>query len=253
MNERLDIVIQKLKEKTKKYCYSITVLDEEPSLFDSKIGGVPYIAINEDYPKDSNGDYMPLFIQINFKDIELENYPKNGLLQLFVDKELSYPTQYKVRYIENIDNNYNKNLPKIDCQFIAQAPIKIKLQKNETYMPVNDFRFNTVFCKIFNEVFNSNIAHYFDVDEVTGDKNSEELIFNKLEIEKGLVGGYADFTQNDPRNNGNENLTECLIKIDSYLDKRIMIGDMGIAWLLISEEDLKAKKFENAQFDWDCH
>ena len=168
MNEKLNQIIEKIKEKTKKKCYSFTLADENPALTDSKLGGIPYMKVDETYPLDSKGNAMPLFIQINFQDIDLENYPKAGLLQIFVDKDLSYPTEYKVKYVE---------------------------------------------------------------------KTSD------------------DFTQNDPRNYGQEqsNLTECIVKVDSNLDMdRIYIGDAGIAWLLISEADLKAKRFENAKFDWDC-
>ena len=255
MDEKMIKVIEKFKQKTRKQCYSITLLDEEPLITESKIGGIPYISMGETYPIDSHGDFMPLFVQINFEQINLKNFPKKGLLQLFVDKSLSYPSEYKVRYIENINNYYNKNLSAIDLSdFIVKSSIKLQLDLDETYMPMGDFRFNSIFCDVFNEVFNSNIKHFYDIDKITGFKNSFDLLYNTLKIKNGLIGGYADFTQNDPRSYDKKlsNYTECLIKIDSNLDDRIMIGDAGIAWLIISEDDLKNKRFEKASFDWDC-
>ena len=47
-------------------------------------------------------------------------------------------------------------------------------------------------------------------------------------------------------------MNEYLIKIDSYLDKRLQIGDLGIIFLFINIEDLKKCKFENGHCDWDC-
>jgi uncharacterized protein YwqG len=93
------------------------------------------------------------------------------------------------------------------------------------------------------------------MDEVTGIKNSADILYDKMQVEPGLIGGYADFTQSDPRDYGEawKDYTECLVKIDSNLDmERINMGDAGIAWLLITEDDLKAKRFQNAKFDWDC-
>lgn len=256
MNEKLNQVLEMFKQKTKKQCYSITLSDEKPSILDSKIGGKPYMRIGETYPQDSKGNVMPLFIQINFDNFDLKNYPKKGLLQLFVDKDLSYPSEYKVKYIENINEPFNEDLPEIDTSnFIVQEALKVDLSLDETYMPINDFRSNKFFCEVFNEVFGSNIDNFYDSDAVSGIKNGYELVYDALKIKTGLIGGYADFTQNDPRNydKSQSTLLECLIKIDSSLDmNRIMIGDVGIAWLLISEEDLKAKQFENAKFDWDC-
>ena len=67
------------------------------------------------------------------------------------------------------------------------------------------------------------------------------------------LGGYADFTQSDPRYDVKENRDECLFKLDSCgsYDK-ISIGDSGILFALISQEDIENKNFENAIVDWDC-
>ena len=48
-----------------------------------------------------------------------------------------------------------------------------------------------------------------------------------------------------------ENRDECLFKLDSCgsYDK-ISIGDSGILFALISQEDIENKNFENAIVDW---
>ncbi len=250
MNDKLKLVADKIKEKTRKTCYSFTLSEDKPSLLDSKIGGVPYIKKGETYPLDSKGEYMPLFVQINFSNIELENYPKQGLLQLFVEKEFSYPIEYKVKYVENIIDEYNNDLPQIDLScFAVTESFKMDLKLDQTFMPMNDFRFDKIFCEIYNEVFESNIDHYFQLDD------PEEIIYKELGIQGGLIGGYADFIQGDPREHDKKqvNNLECIVKVDSNLGSgQILIGDSGISWLLISKEDLEARRFENALFDWDC-
>ena len=48
------------------------------------------------------------------------------------------------------------------------------------------------------------------------------------------VGGHPDFTQQDPRYGKPDYMDECLIKIDSYLDKRLQIEDSAIVFLFIN-------------------
>ncbi len=247
MDENLNLVITKLKEKTKKQCFSYTLSEEKAEITDSKLGGLPYMKENEDYPLDSSGKSMPLLAQINFEDINLENYPKTGLLQIFTENPLVYPAGYKIKYVEDISSKPNKNLTKLDLTtFVIEEEMKLNIIPDVAHMPFSDYRFNGILNEILHEVYGSNDNLEDIIDDIT--KN--------IEPQSGLIGGYADFTQNDPRTNKptKTHLGECIIKIDSYLNiNKIFLGDVGIAWLLISEEDLKAKRFENAEFDWDCY
>ncbi len=94
------------KEKTKKECYRIEIEEGViPNIMDDKIGGIPYLPVGEEYPVDKNNNPMILLIQINLKNIELENYPHEGILQIYIDKACSYPCNYKIRYYKNITEN----------------------------------------------------------------------------------------------------------------------------------------------------
>lgn len=254
MNDKLVRVLKKFQEKTLKKCYKIELIGGIPELTDSKIGGKPYLPKGVSYPKTKSGEDMPLLMQINFEGIQLENYPNKGLLQVYVEKSLDYPTEYKILYFENIEKEYNDQLPEIDLsEFVVQEAIKIKLIPHETYMPLGDYRFEEIFSKLFNEEFEANVESVFDIDDVIGKKNASIDFLKALKIERGLIGGYADFTQEDPRYGGREELQECILKLDSQLDnKRIWIGDAGILWILITEEDLKNRDFDKAELDWDC-
>ncbi len=76
MKEKFEKVIEMFKERTKKECYKIEVVDGTPDIMDNKIGGIPYLPIGEEYPKDKNGTPLALLLQVNLKDIDLEDYPK---------------------------------------------------------------------------------------------------------------------------------------------------------------------------------
>ena len=121
MDKRMEEVLKRFKERTVKKCYKMELLEENPNLTDSKLGGKPYLPKNEEYPKDSNGNAMPLLAQINLAEISLKNYPEKGLLQIYVDKALSYPAEYKVLYFESIEEECNKEISDIDLsEFILQ-------------------------------------------------------------------------------------------------------------------------------------
>lgn len=75
---------------------------------------------------------------------------------------------------------------------------------------------------------------------------------NKLNIPRVCIGGYADFTQSDPREYGDNDKDECLFKLNSCLNEEIDISDSGIMWALITQNDLTADNFDKAELDWDC-
>jgi len=252
MDEKLESLISQIKEKTNKECYIIKVADGEASLTDSKIGGNPYLPEGEELPKSSKDEYMPLFAQINFEGLELENFPNKGILQLFADKDVDWPTDYKFRYYEDISKPSQTEFPEIDLKnFFVERDVKITFEKTITPISINDFRFNDIFCELANELYDIDIDYWMNIEDETD--VSLDDIFDAFPHDNGNIGGYPDFTQTDPREDDlDEDYSECLIKIDSCLDRRIQIGDSGIAWALITKEDLINKNFDNAKFDWDC-
>lgn len=254
MDEKLELLINEIKEKTKKDCYFLKPASGSISITDSKIGGNPYLPEGEELPKSQKGDYMPLFFQINFEGLELENYPNKGILQLFADKDVDWPTEFKIKYYEDISKPSQTTFPEIDLKyFFIHDELKFGFEKGQTYMSVNDFRFNDLFCELAKKYYDLDLSNWMDIEDET-DVNLDD-IFEAFTPDRGNIGGYADFTQTDPRENDlDEDYTECLIKIDSMLDSsKIEIGDSGIAWVLMKKEDLANKNYDNASFDWDCY
>ena len=197
---------------------------------------------------------MILLIQINLENIKLENYPQKGILEIFVDKECSWPCDYKIKYYENI-TEYRNDFLDIDFEnYIIEKPLKINLVKDIEHMPLTDYRFDDVMSGVIEEITGIKLEKYSDIPgffEKNGYDMYDELY--KINIFPGNLGGYADFTQTDPRPIENaEEKNECLVKIDSNLGHGIMIGDSGIIFAFISKEDIESGNFVSAVVDWDC-
>ncbi len=253
MEEKFLKVIEMFKEKTKKDCYKISIEEGEPSILDDKIGGKPYLPIGEEYPKDKNGEPLALLLQVNLKNIDLEGYPKKGILEIYTDKDVDYPCQYAIKYFED-GLEYQTNLPNVDLShYIVKNSLKINLTKDVCYMSINDYRFPKIMCDIVNKIYETSLNNYGDLDDYFGefawyDKLNDGYINHPI-----TLGGYPDFTQRDPRFDMNENKDECLFKLDSWGGfKTFSIGDSGILFVLISKKDIENSSFENGIVDWDC-
>lgn len=65
------------------------------------------------------------------------------------------------------------------------------------------------------------------------------------------IGGYAYFTQRDPRNAAAAQANDVqLLQLDS--DEQIMFGDSGLVHLFINPTALQERQFDQAYFYWDC-
>lgn len=253
MEEKFNKVIDLFKEKTEKECYKIELVDEDTTILDDKIGGKPYLPIGVDYPKDKDGNHLALLLQVNLKNIDLKGYPKKGILEIFTDSGVDYPCKYEIKYFEE-GLEYQTDLPEIDIsRYIVKKSYKINLAKGVCYMAINDYRFVKIFTSIVNEIFGTDLKNYADLDDYFGNFAWYDKLRDGYENPAITLGGYPDFTQNDPRYNMKENRDECLFKLDSWANyHKISIGDSGILFTLISQEDIEKCNFENAIVDWDC-
>jgi len=212
----------------------------------SKFLGKPYLPIGTDYPKDKAGKPLILWAQLNFLEIpHLENYPENGILQFFVSADDWYGMEeHKILFHENIDFQ-----PKTDFSFLTEDLYKdcpiwcehcLSFDKKEEYGGTEDFRFDYLF----------NGKDAWDFDKTLNKTQQKE--FEALFYHTGhKIGGYSYFTQQDPRDFGQENENDIsLLQIDST--NEIMFGDVGVANFFINKNDLKNKNFDKVWFYWDC-
>ncbi|MBQ7307172.1 MAG: DUF1963 domain-containing protein [Clostridia bacterium] len=244
-------VLTLFKERTKKDCYKVVWKNETPDILDDKIGGPAYLPLNEEYPKDKNGKPLSLLLQVNLKNIDLDYFPKSGILEIFIDTYLDYPCSYVVKIFQE-DLPYQTQLPEIEKVdfMVVDKPSKIDLEKTIDYMPLSHIGYDDILNEICFELFDKDF-------ETINDENSCEFEFeisDMLDYYPITIGGYANFTQTDVRNKAKfKNKTICLFKLDSLADSsNFSIGDAGIIFALISPEDLQNKKVEDTLVDWEC-
>lgn len=222
--------------------------EKEPSIFDSKIGGLPYwdFEADENFPLDSDGKELQLLAQINFEDESLEiakndeRLPKNGILQFFISKNdllglnLEEPTEqkdFRVIYHKSINKNVTE-------EQVKSHNISIADEDNDEYSPI----------------LKEGAIYFSEADD-------------ESEFESGIFVKES-FTQDDPRcvideesekvseSNSFENMKRyntTLFQLDSNTNyDYIMWGDSGIGQFFINDEKLKNLDFSDIWYNWDC-
>lgn len=220
--------------------------DETLTLMQSKFLGKPYLPVSVEYPKDKIGNPMILLAQINFSEIpHLENYPSDGILQFFISSSEWYNMDdYKILFHKTIENKHQTDFSFLTEKLYEESPVycehKLAFEKIVEYGGYADFRFDMDF----------NGEDYYDFQEKLTDEQKTEMD-NILEGTGHKIGGYAFFTQSDPRDyNNNKKDDVLLLQIDT--DDEIMFGDSGVGNLFINHKSLKEKDFSQAWFNWDC-
>jgi len=232
--------------------------EEKLSLTQSKFGGRGYWPTGDPYPTDTNGKYLFLLAQLNFEEVPpLPGYPQKGLLQFYISTndlmglnfdDPTAQTGHRVIYFEEYGEARAEKdfafLIDVDFSFVpVNRSMGLAFQEQTDYIGSLDLRFEKNFgedCMEFTERFGEK-----------GDDVGEELCDN-FGCDGHKIGGYACFTQSDPREQraGHEEWI-LLLQIDSQ-DSDIVWGDAGIGNFFIHPEDLKKKDFSRVLYNWDC-
>jgi uncharacterized protein YwqG len=225
-------------------------LNSDPlGLQQSKFLGKPFVPEGTDYPVDRHGNPLVLIAQINFSETpELEGFPSEGILQLYFSTSewWDMPGEEKIIYISGDDLNKiaRTDLPSIKAEYYEELPVwkihKLKFKKSIDTGSSEDCQFS----------FDFSGKDYWDFEEDLTEEGKKE--FNDYFSGEGhKIGGYAYFTQSDPRDYSDGQKDDIqLLQIDT--DEEIMFGDSGIGHIFISPEDLVKNDFGKAYFYWDC-
>ncbi|WP_046174211.1 YwqG family protein [Domibacillus indicus] len=237
--------------------------DGELPLTTSKAGGIGYVPKRMEFPVNSDGRPLSLLAQINFAEMPpLDPYPSHGLLAFYVDyyddligadfDDYDNKDGYRVLYFESFEEeSYSReeqlamHTPFADEEqyLIVDTELAMLPALSQQILLTDSIEFERVF----------GIGKYeFDGFDPYDEKYDDLMGFGTQ------LGGYPSFTQTDPREymkNGKQDHV-LLFQLDSCFgsgqDWEIMWGDAGIGNFFISLDDLKAKKFENAWYNWDC-
>jgi uncharacterized protein YwqG len=252
----------------------------QPSLTDSKFGGLPYWDMEKEYPTDSKGERMMLLAQINFSDLCAfdTELPKEGMLQFFItvdddvfgmdfDDPVSQK-DFRVVFHDTVRQDVTEE--QVQALDIVRAeevddygtPIfrqaALSFRTGIDYMSSDIEGFSTVFVQAVKavtgeEIDQENWYEYFEEDTDDDNYLSEEL--------SGLghkMLGYPGFIQFDPREDKEDRkyYDTLLLQIDSDMgedgEDYVLWGDCGVANLFINKEALIKRDFSNILYNWDC-
>lgn len=249
------------------------VLSATPTeLWDSKVGGKPYLPKGFVYPTNPHGQPLFFLAQINFAQMPaLPDFPTQGILQFFIDgkddlyginfDDFSDNSHYKIIYHADITSNADELEQVFDFVKFDDDDYGMPLPASHSYkihfepltkqpMTQHDFCFDVIVPNLAgflseqadNEYYNWELHGKYD--ELAGS-------------ERHRVGGYPYFTQDDVRGWQDELQDHVLLfqLVSDWLDDdgiEIMWGDCGVGNFFIHPDDLKNLAFDKAFFTMDC-
>ncbi|RSN80823.1 DUF1963 domain-containing protein [Acinetobacter baumannii] len=236
------------------------------SLWQSKIGGDPYLPLDSAYPVDSNGNPLALLAQFNFAEIpSLPNFPDQGILQFYIAADDLYgmnfddqqqQSDFKVLYFEQViadPSQLKQDFSELEFNEDTYLPFtgQYSIEFNLTSQPISlgDFAFAP-------KILGGEELYDFE-DRFEGGDFEDDFIepYDEVASASGhRLGGYPYFTQTDPRHY-NEKVQDYILLFQLDTDdaeNEIMWGDSGVGNFFIHPEDLKNRDFSKVLYNWDC-
>ena len=267
-------------------CVRLSYEPAECSVWDSKLGGIPYYPKDMEYPTgsgSSEGETLIFLCQLNLSELpHIKGFPDKGMLQFFIsgDLDMAMPDActteggYKVVYHPDIITDESllyteDDMPEYeidDDMFPIHEEYLITGKLTKSLPTMDDFRFEKEVLAIIEEKTGVKLDSAFDIflpqNKGFVAKNLELGFDDKLwetnlireDDTPSFMGGYPHFDQNDPRRNYYEDHTVMLLQIGSVYDDDVSIewGDGGTANFFITEKALKELDFSEVLFNWDC-
>jgi len=257
VKEEIKSIEEKLQDHSLDVVKIRPKIEKPKQSWSSKFGGKPYWPLGKDYPKTKNNEPLILLAQLNFDEIpHINEFPTKGVLQFFIlDEDLygldfdnaiedviSTPDTYRVIYHPEVITDealLEKDLPEANNEAYLPLSKEYSLEfSHSTEMPSpTDYRFEEIAGDIYE----------YDDDVV-------DHISDKFDASGSKIGGYANFTQEDPRTMSDAGTWVLLFQMDTeYSDGiDIMWGDSGVGNFFIEPESLARCDFSRVWYNWDC-
>ncbi|ENX23623.1 hypothetical protein F892_00223 [Acinetobacter vivianii] len=240
---------------------------DDLALWQSKIGGQPYLPLEVAYPVDSDGNPLVLLAQFNFAEIpDLPHFPDTGILQFYIAADDLYgmnfddqqlQSGFKVLYFDQVIEDLTQlkqDFSELEFDEEAYLPFSgqysIEFQRAEQVISLEDFAFGK-------KILNVDELYDFEDQFEGGDFENDfiEPYHELLSASGHRLGGYPFFTQTDPRQY-NEKIQDYILLFQLDTDDAendIMWGDSGVGNFFIHPEDLKKRDFSKVVYNWDCY
>lgn len=229
------------------------------TLKQSKFGGFPMLPAGMDYPKDQLGGFMFPLAQINFRELPpLPGYPVTGYLQFYIASDDTHglrfdnnPSDFKVLFFEEqelqdhqTDFEFLQPVLESDIQPVFK-PHALSFELKDEYFGIDNVE----------NAMNAGIGLQEIASKLQDEELEEELMeymYDHHSHNGHKLGGYAYFTQTDPREYEEDGLKEYVLLLQIDTDDEIMWGDSGVANFFIHPDDLAKKDFSKIVYNWDC-
>ena len=273
--EKEDLRLDEVLAGVNKYCppkpvVKFRVTKDATTIFDSKIGGVPYFPKTMEYPRGKSEDQpLVLLAQINLSNLpDLPDFPHEGILQFFIAGDDLYGMS-----VDGLDVQddfriiYHKEIISDISQLMTAEDIPQNSGEDEIYLPfegeykliaqaadpmpvtTSDYRFESAFVSSYNELHENPIKQIWDVDC--------NVLYDDMDnFPDAIMGGYPMFVQADPRGSNDEYAVydTVLFELDSVYGDGIDIswGDGGTGTFLIAKDALLSCDFSKVLYNYDC-
>lgn len=278
ISEKTIRIVEELKKRTAKEAYVVKyAVEEEMTLTGTKLGGVPYWDLKQDYPTNKKGEKLVLLAQINFDEEKTKApLPEKGILQFFIEDDTDGYMFGENLLKGDIQNGFRVVYhPEVDKTVTEEAvkALGIKTCKEGEALPVlRECAFHLVWKTtyltreywdligdeiqdILKEVYDEEVED-FDVDEYFTEEEHSYMDEELGDDTTSNMLGYPFFTQSDPRDSDSPYDT-VLLQLDSVDEEDgngiIMWGDVGVGNFFINLEDLKRCDFSKVLYSWDCY
>ncbi|MEG4117795.1 YwqG family protein [Microcoleus sp. N9_B4] len=260
-------------ESSEKPVIKITYERKATDFWSSKFGGVPYLPKGYDFPKDSDGKYMHLLAQLNFEEIfaqvpYLAPFPKQGILQFYIGDtdlygmdldNLDNQKDFKLLYVAEIDkNNFSTDFAfLLNQELEGFSPLNYNDVNNPQECLALDFSLHHEWIGCEDYQF----KHFFTIESI--EKLSNLMRADNFKLGRWYnanignyqtkIGGYAYFTQTDPREDSPQYKDHKVLLLQMMSDGEICWGDCGVGNFFIRAEDLEILDFSKVIYNYDCH
>jgi uncharacterized protein YwqG len=224
-------------------------------LWESKIGGMPYLPVGMAWPTTPEGSELFFLAQINFAEMpNLAPFPEKGIVQFYINDDDLYgmdfdegTTQDTFRVLWHADPVQDAKQLRTDGPLSREyeelphhpdVPYPLKYELADELMPTTDYQFAERFGAAFFEQFGD------------AEWDTQEAYDKAIRSDGHKIGGYAYFLQDDPRTAKDPMLL--LLQIDSDEPMDLLWGDTGVGHFFIRASDLAARDFSKVLYDWDC-
>ncbi|MDI9497220.1 MAG: YwqG family protein [Bacillota bacterium] len=275
-SERLESVIERISEASRQRLVYFDVEPGRNSLFESKIGGLPYLPRNAAVPKNEDGKELCFFGQFLFDDMPAAdiNLPPTGLLQVWLLNDRTTGTDsYSVRsaetslakqliYYPDLDRTVTeaevraRYQPAADGTFPVQGEFAITYYEGEqTHHNSSDNDYREQFIAIWNELYPD--------DEIEDEEEYYDIVSEELEDldefdpEYGnQLGGYPHFFTEDNRTEetGLADYTVTLLALEGDVafpdGSRIRFAPGAIVYFFMTAADLDRRDFSRIFYTW---